>query len=280
MRSPLPFVLALALSTFASARTLTHLASRGSSDVCAFVDVGINILGITQIGALNICVCISGIPDLIRTNAKLNSAVNIVGIASVTAQLNAAINKSSGHKPCSFPDNALSACTKGNPCGFTCKNGFTPFPPTKPTECKCLPPKKVCNGVCGDFKACPSGKPKREELEKRSVCDYGYTACGIYGWTGFRSTPAYECIDTSSDLESCGGCAIPLAPGSPRGIDCTAIPGVVDVSCRTGNCVVHRCQPGFTVSMDQTFCIKKAQKHFQDNDVSAKAYGLEHVPLK
>lgn len=77
-----------------------------------------------------------------------------------------------------------------------------------------------------------------------------------------------------------GGCAVPLISGSPSGIDCTAIPGVVDVSCHSGSCVVHRCQPGYTVSMDQTFCIKKSQKHFQGGDVAAGVYGLEHVPMK
>lgn len=73
---------------------------------------------------------------------------------------------------------------------------------------------------------------------------------------------------------------MPLVPGSPRGIDCTAIPGVVDVACHIGNCVVRSCQSDYTISMDRTFCIKKPSKHFKDGGVSTGIYGLEHVPLK
>ncbi len=52
-----------------------------------------------------------------------------------------------------------------------------------------------------------------------------------------------------------GGCAIPLDESSPDGVDCTAIPGVVDVACRAGSCVVSRCVPGYEVSLDGTFCL-------------------------
>ena len=52
-----------------------------------------------------------------------------------------------------------------------------------------------------------------------------------------------------------GGCATPLDAFSPHGVDCTAIPGVTDVSCMAGSCVVNRCAPGFVVSEDSTFCV-------------------------
>ena len=32
-------------------------------------------------------------------------------------------------------------------------------------DCICPPPSKVCNGQCGPFKACPSGIPKKREVE-------------------------------------------------------------------------------------------------------------------
>lgn len=75
-----------------------------------------------------------------------------------------------------------------------------------------------------------------------------------------------------------GGCAIPLTLGSPQGIDCTAIPGVADVACHSGACVVHRCLPGYTVSHDKSFCIHTASLNF-GHDVPAAAYGLEHKPF-
>lgn len=52
-----------------------------------------------------------------------------------------------------------------------------------------------------------------------------------------------------------GGCGIPLLPADPTGIDCTAIPGVHDVSCMASRCVVERCKNGFQVSSDRTTCV-------------------------
>ena len=76
------------------------------------------------------------------------------------------------------------------------------------------------------------------------------------------------------------GCAVPLTLGSPQGIDCTAIPGVADVSCHRGSCIVHRCLPGYTPSHDNTFCIHAASITNLGHDIPAAAYGLEHVPFQ
>ncbi|KAF8305591.1 hypothetical protein DL93DRAFT_2038385, partial [Clavulina sp. PMI_390] len=64
---------------------------------------------------------------------------------------------------------------------------------------------------------------------------------------------AYECIDTMFNLESCGGCVVQYTLGlTPYeidelavGIDCTANPGVSDVECRMGRCIVHKCKKGY-----------------------------------
>ena len=77
-----------------------------------------------------------------------------------------------------------------------------------------------------------------------------------------------------------GGCVVPLAYGSPHGIDCTAIPGVADVSCGAGSCIVHRCLPGYTPSLDRSFCIRKSDLQFEfGSEISAAAYALEHFPF-
>ncbi|KAI5476046.1 hypothetical protein MNV49_000475 [Pseudohyphozyma bogoriensis] len=65
----------------------------------------------------------------------------------------------------------------------------------------------------------------------------GTTACPLNGG-------GYECVDTNSSLESCGGCS--LATG---GVDCSALPFVSDVECSEGVCVIGACMPG-TVLMD------------------------------
>ncbi|KZV75297.1 hypothetical protein PENSPDRAFT_571774 [Peniophora sp. CONT] len=47
-----------------------------------------------------------------------------------------------------------------------------------------------------------------------------------------------------------GGCDIPLTPYTPRGTDCSALPGVADVFCGAGSCIVRRCLPGWIVAVD------------------------------
>ncbi|KAH8094606.1 hypothetical protein BXZ70DRAFT_348089 [Cristinia sonorae] len=288
MRFAAPALVALAATGHAAARAFNNeLVARTTTDTCAEVDAGlsVNILGISiVVGLVEVCLCISGIPLFVKSNSVAIAAVNIAGIASVSAELTAMINTAKGHQKCTYPDNCDPLCAKSNPCGFQCKNGFSPFPPSKPTDCVCLSPKKVCNGICGDFPSCPSAHPKRElEMAKRyATCDKGFTACGVFGWPGMRASQAWECIDTTSDLESCGGCAVPLTISSPQGIDCTAIPGVADVSCHAGSCMVHRCLPGYTPSHDRSFCIHASNLNFgsHNTDVPAAAYGLEHVPFQ
>ncbi|OBZ68560.1 Protein priA [Grifola frondosa] len=261
--------------------------SRGTSDVCADVDAELVIPGLLgtppfPIGILDLCLCLSGIPALMATNPLVITATALDGQTAIKAVLTDMVNSAKDHETCSYPDNADASCIKGNPCGFSCTNGFTPQPASKPTDCVCNAPNKVCNGVCGNFKSCPSGKLKRREvdLHKRATCAKGLTACGVYGWTSARSTEVWECIDTTSDLESCGGCAIPLGSAPAQGIDCTAIPGVADVSCNAGSCLVNRCLPGYLLSSDGTFCLRAHAMMQAEGDLPAAAYGLEHVPLK
>ena len=40
------------------------------------------------------------------------------------------------------------------------------------------------------------------------------------------------------------------------GVDCTVLPGVLDVACVSGLCVVERCQPGYMLDpTDRSRCI-------------------------
>ena len=109
---------------------------------------------------------------------------------------------------CTYPAGSTPACTADDPCGFTCDNGFTASPAGNPTECVCVAPATICNGVC-TTDACPSAgvtPPTRRgymnSLRKRAMCPAGTTACGVYERRGARSSP-FECIHTDSDLESC-----------------------------------------------------------------------------
>ena len=85
---------------------------------------------------------------------------------------------------------------------------------------------------------------------------------------------------------------LPLTRYSPTGTDCTALPGVADVACLAGGCVVRRCLRGYTLSIHGDGCIPQAKipthshshSHMAhpENEyeyVPANVFGLEHVPL-
>ncbi|KAN0135193.1 hypothetical protein V8E53_007084, partial [Lactarius tabidus] len=193
---------------------------------------------------------------------------------------------------CNYPANSVPACVDGNPCGFTCADGYTASPLDNSTECvaACTTPNIVCNGQCVAAGACPSSQAtltkKRRWVGSGSCKEmgHGWAACGVFGG-GAR---AWECVNTARDLESCGGCVLPLTPFSRIGQDCTALPGVADVSCLSGECVVHRCMPGYSPSRDGTHCVSaqahSSQPHVavpEDDEeyIQALRYALEHRPL-
>ena len=62
-----------------------------------------------------------------------------------------------------------------------------------------------------------------------SLCPNGMEACPL---SSSGLSDDFQCFDTSSDLESCGGCA-----STGAGQDCTAIDGAWNVGCTNGQCV-------------------------------------------
>ncbi|GAA6029953.1 hypothetical protein JCM8097_009186 [Rhodosporidiobolus ruineniae] len=79
-----------------------------------------------------------------------------------------------------------------------------------------------------------------ETLDSRLLCPIGETACPIFPRMG-----TYECIDTATQLDSCGGC---LSKGD--GEDCSMIKGAQGVTCESGGCFVYQCQPGYKLDTD------------------------------
>ncbi|KAH9036469.1 hypothetical protein EDB85DRAFT_758455 [Lactarius pseudohatsudake] len=267
------------------------LDARELLDVCASVNADIvvpDVLGIlSAVGAINVCLCLSALPLFLETNIVALLAVDIAGEQVVSDILANLILGKAPESHCNYPEHGVPVCVDGNPCRFRCIDGFTPFPPSNPTMCICSTPNVICNGKCVAPGACPTSNalPKRRWVGSGSCKEMGrgWDACGVFGG-GAR---AWECVDTAHDLESCGGCVLPLTPYSPVGQDCTAIPGVADVACHSGECMVRRCLPGYVVSHDGTSCRSK-HSHSHSNVASpeedgeyaeAMRYGLEHRPL-
>jgi len=84
----------------------------------------------------------------------------------------------------------------------------------------------------------------------KKTCQNGFTACPVVSKARLGNRVGFECVDTDSAIESCGGCA-----GSGGGVDCTSLPGVDGVSCSVGQCKIQSCMPGSVLSKDGRSCI-------------------------
>ncbi|KAF5347735.1 hypothetical protein D9756_010249 [Leucocoprinus leucothites] len=248
------------------------------SDKCAEVNAQLKVpqplfpKNLISVGTIKACICLDNVNAFISTNAVAIAGVALAGKSYVVSAISTMIT--SQGQVCSYPSHAVATCKSGSPCYFDCKDGYQPYPAKNPTQCVCNKPYTECNGKCGSYQGCPSGQPHyRRDLSKNLRCPVGMEACGIWG----RSARTWECIDTTNDLESCGGCVIPL-PGSHRqeGQDCTALGGVSDVSCVKGRCVVHKCMAGYDLASNKEECLYNEDK---DPKVLAAQYGLEHIPL-
>ena len=69
---------------------------------------------------------------------------------------------------------------------------------------------------------------------------------------------------------------LPLTPYSPIGQDCSALPGVADVSCRSGECVIQRCMSGYALSRDGARCIS-TQAHISQPHVTVPEDDEEYL---
>ncbi|KAA1472643.1 hypothetical protein DENSPDRAFT_193617 [Dentipellis sp. KUC8613] len=264
-----------------------HVDKRGLIDVCVGLDVDLDILGIV-VGHLDVCLCLSVLPDFVKTNPVCQSGSMVGGDREVQSTLENLINNHANKQNCTYPDHADPFCASGAPCNYHCKDGFQPQyddgvdcdnPGNNiPKDCTCPPPMSVCNGQCGNFphgcgSQAPSSRRRRSNAPK---CDAGKTICGVPGGSHGRG---WECIDTTSDLESCGGCAIAspfdsLTSRAKVGVDCSALPHVSSVSCKASACVVEACASGFEPSPAKDACIAvavAARRHIVD---AAGAEGL------
>ncbi|GAA6008975.1 hypothetical protein JCM10207_004051 [Rhodosporidiobolus poonsookiae] len=125
--------------------------------------------------------------------------------------------------------------------GESCKASYV--------KCKhgliCKPTHK--GKVCVDPHPKPSQRAKRSEssAERRDMlCPGSQIACPLVG-----GRLGYECVDTETNIEQCGGCAV------DGGFDCSSLPGVDAVSCNRGMCHVLGCSKGYTFHFRRRACV-------------------------
>ncbi|OCF60357.1 hypothetical protein L486_03039 [Kwoniella mangroviensis CBS 10435] len=94
----------------------------------------------------------------------------------------------------------------------------------------------------------------RIKNRKRALCPGKMTACKVQG-----VSDSFECIDTTQELESCGGCSVGEfnVHNTTLGIDCTALPGVPRgaITCSNSKCSAFACKKGWTLATDGT-CVR------------------------
>ena len=147
---------------------------------------------------------------------------------------------------CYAPQNGVASCTSGV-CSWTCTAPYV----TSGTSCV----------LQGSAKA----RAKKRTHAIFSLCPVGETACPIAGAASFgafalssnknadfgHSAGGYECLDTATSLDSCGGCA-----STGQGMDCTQIAHSSGVGCNSGQCVIFSCESGYAVSSNATKCVR------------------------
>jgi len=247
-------------------------APRALLDVCANINLNVlenlhlDLLGL-PLGALvdlDICLCLSLFPLILTTDVQLEALIPLLGIDKLTTLLTAAINGAPDARHCTYPTHSRPVCSKDDPCGWKCEPPFV----KEGDHCACPAPKSLCNGKCADWPhGCGSAVPRAvgralnigagisTAAEAQRRCKRNEVVCGVYG----GSAKAFECLNVNTQLESCGGCAVPnpflSANASAPGIDCTAIVGVNDVVCIAGKCAVTSCAKGWEVNQLGDECV-------------------------
>ncbi|KAF8955041.1 hypothetical protein BDZ97DRAFT_1765558 [Flammula alnicola] len=259
-----------------------HRVARDLLDVCINVNVDLladasqllglgGLLGPLDLGSkIQLCLCLkaSFFPfdlDLyLDTNVDIQALVGLLGKNAVSALITALINTSPEAQQCTFPSNAHHTCDNADPCHFECDANYV----LQGDTCVCAPPNMSCNGVCGSFpqgcgSAVPNSMKKRTESivtigQAKAICPHDAAVCGI---PGRENTFAFECIDTKTTKDSCGGCMVPHSffEAEPvrqsSGKDCSSITNVKSSSCSNGGCVVHSCNDGWLPSPTNDECV-------------------------
>ncbi|THH09074.1 hypothetical protein EW146_g8795 [Bondarzewia mesenterica] len=257
---------------------------RALVDVCASIDADLDVPNpfggnALVIGKLDLCLCLSAIPQFLTANVLAIAAVAIAGKPVVTAALEALFRSMTLPANRNAPIPRMRSLLALAPPAVLLAPMVSPprLPRTlPPASAKPPTPSVMASAATSHPALLASPSPNARRGGRAAV------PAGAKARVGWLAASLAVLLGPGS-----GGCALPLTPYTPMGTDCTAIPGIADVSCQSGSCVVHRCLPGYVKAPNGSECIRKhsGSKHhvaieeWDEEDMRAMRYGLEHVPL-
>ncbi|KAF7324720.1 Protein kinase domain-containing protein [Mycena kentingensis (nom. inval.)] len=216
---------------------------KGVINLCVVVPpLLLNILNLVIANA-KLCLCLHGLDLYLNAQADVN--LQQQAIARIKALVNA-------DRIDLLPPNAVRVCVPGRPGinQYTCAKGYV-----------------LCNKKCILGTTCPatsSNIPRAvKQVKKITSLDEARAHCGpnFHPCGSATSPDGIECVDITSDFDSCGGCVIPppftvQEPRDvlPRGQECGAIRNARHVSCHNSKCVVQNCRRGYTVTAEKDGC--------------------------
>ncbi|KAL5483459.1 hypothetical protein ACEPAI_8690 [Sanghuangporus weigelae] len=146
---------------------ISHRVPSSILDTCAYIDSTLSeFLGYIP-GTINgdgedipvqTCLCTSEVKTFIEFS---NLTIGDMGADELELAAEEYIAEHPGAQHCVYPPNSSPRCSRGDPCGYECTNGFKHqsyriWGGVK-NECTCPSPNIVCNGRCGLFaNGCPS----------------------------------------------------------------------------------------------------------------------------
>ncbi|KAG6828786.1 hypothetical protein H0H92_006725 [Tricholoma furcatifolium] len=228
-----------------------HHVHRDLIDVCINIEAAV-IVPILHLldplaAGLRLCLCLQDLNVFLDSDVGVLLGGILGGKDSLLAKIKLLLNTSPDAEQCTFPAHSHHACVAGHSCAFQCDPPY--IKDASGTNCGCSSahpvPKRQVTGPITSYTAA------------KATCKSGETICGIPG----RENPnAFECIDTTVSLDSCGGCVTPHrfadGPASPKGIDCGRLPGVSASSCSNSQCKVTHCRMGRELNEERNECVK------------------------
>ncbi|KAJ7220540.1 hypothetical protein GGX14DRAFT_431196 [Mycena pura] len=226
-----------------SSRSLAHLQYHPSRalldniqlELClAIPDLQIDLFGLIEV-TVELCLCLRNL-DI---NLQTVDTVTLRNIPVVDVNVN---------NP-TLPAHSHLVCSPGNPLKSACDTGYVLC------NNQCVPTIPGC-GPSAVARSVKSHQTRITTLERAQKICGSAAVCGVADPKGDYD---FECLNVSSDFNSCGGCVTPhpFPPRSilPRGIDCSSIPNARQVSCENSRCVVQQCRRGLTINPTGDGCV-------------------------